>query len=195
MQKLKHEILNYARQLPEGAPLMAKGLLHLGNRAAVDQALLRLAKQEILIRGMRGLYFLPVNTKYGTASPSVEKVISGLASGLCETIVPSGAAAANSLGLSTQIPTRHVYLTSGRSRKFNLGNQVIELQHAEPWQLFPGREGQAIRALAWLGQEDIAMAIQKLKSMLSPVEFGNIAIALSNFPARLGHSVRSALNG
>jgi hypothetical protein len=195
MRQLKKEILEYAQQLPEGAPLMAKGLLHLGNRAAVDQALLRLTKQEKLIRAARGLYFLPVFSKFGKASPSVEKVISGLTSGLCETIVPNGAAAANSLGLSTQIPTRHVYLTSGRSRSIELGKQVIELRHAEPWQLASGREGQAIRALAWLGQEETAHAMHKLKKTLSPDEFGNIVIAMPNFPTELEHSVRNSLNG
>ncbi len=194
MGQLKQEILEYAQQLPEGAPLTAKGLLHLGKRAAVDQALLRLAKKGELIKAMRGLYFLPVTSKFGTASPSVEKVISGLAAGLCETIVPNGAAAANSLGLSTQIPTRYVYLTSGRSRKMQLGKQSIELQHAEPWQLAPGREGQVIRALSWLGQKETDQAVHKLKRKLSPDEFGKIAIAIPNFPPRLGHSIRSALN-
>jgi hypothetical protein len=33
----------HAGGLPEGAAVSAKGLLHLGNRAAIDQALSRLA--------------------------------------------------------------------------------------------------------------------------------------------------------
>ena len=47
---------------------------------------------------------------------------------------PTGAAAANALGLTTQVPVRSVYLTSGRSRTMILGKQVIELQHAPRWQ-------------------------------------------------------------
>ena len=72
-----------------------------------------------------------------------------------EVIVPAGAAAANRLGLTTQVPGRSVYLTSGRSRQLALGAQVIELRHAPRWQLvLPGRPaGEVVRALAWLGRQ------------------------------------------
>ncbi len=36
---LTERILEHAHRQPEGTPLSAKGLLHLGNRAAADQAL------------------------------------------------------------------------------------------------------------------------------------------------------------
>jgi hypothetical protein len=52
-----------------------------------------------------------------------------------EIVVGNGAAAANALGLTTQVPVREVFLTSGRSRKLKLGAQTVELQHAPPWQL------------------------------------------------------------
>ena len=38
MQRLTEEILEHSRSVSEGALLNAKGLLHLGQRAAVDQA-------------------------------------------------------------------------------------------------------------------------------------------------------------
>ncbi len=60
-------------------------------------------------------------------APSVEQAVEALASQRGESIVPSGAAAANTLGLTTQVPVRSVYLTSGRTRTMNLGKHVIEL--------------------------------------------------------------------
>ena len=52
--------------------------------------------------------------------------------------MPNGAAAANALGLTTQVPMRAVYLTSGPSRRLKLGAQMIEIRHAPIWQLiFP----------------------------------------------------------
>jgi len=45
MQRLADQILTHAEGLPEGAPLAAKCLLHLGSRAGVDQALSRLAER------------------------------------------------------------------------------------------------------------------------------------------------------
>jgi hypothetical protein len=43
----------FAKSLPEGAAINAKGLLHLGRRAAIDQALSRLAREGRLIRAAR----------------------------------------------------------------------------------------------------------------------------------------------
>ena len=39
METLAKQILEHAAGLPEGTPLAAKELLHLGGRAAVDQVL------------------------------------------------------------------------------------------------------------------------------------------------------------
>ena len=54
MSSLPHRIVEYAATLPEGAPLCPSALLHLGNRAAVDQALSRLAHRGELLRTARG---------------------------------------------------------------------------------------------------------------------------------------------
>ena len=45
MERLSEQIIQQAAALPEGTPLAAKGLLHLGSRAAVDQALSRLTER------------------------------------------------------------------------------------------------------------------------------------------------------
>ena len=58
MQVLAEQIMERVRALPEGAPVAAKGLLHLGSRAAVDQALSRLVRRGRLVRAGRGVYML-----------------------------------------------------------------------------------------------------------------------------------------
>nr|WP_315393133.1 DUF6088 family protein [uncultured Duganella sp.] len=121
MPTLAHQILQHATALPEGTPLVAKALLHLGNRAAVDQVLSRLVRRSVLLRVGRGIYALPVAGRFGTRAPSTEKVVEGLAQQHGETIVAHGAAAANALGLTTQVPMRAVYLTSGPNRRLKLG--------------------------------------------------------------------------
>ena len=50
MDWLKETTLCYARNQSEGVPVTAKGLLHLGSRAAVDQTLSRLARSGELLR-------------------------------------------------------------------------------------------------------------------------------------------------
>ena len=170
MLRLSEQILAHAERLPEGAPVSAKSLLHLGNRAAVDQALSRLAERGQLIRAGRGVYLRPVASRFGTRAPSVEQAVEALASQRGEVIVSNGAAAANALGLTTQVPVRSVYLTSGRSRKMNLGKQVVELRHAPRWQLTLANRpaGEAVRALAWLGPEKAEEALKTLKRKMPP---------------------------
>src|ERR1700694_1481361 len=124
MQTIAEKILGRAKTLPEGALISAKELLHLGSRAAVDQALKRLEARNELMRLVRGVYVRPVKTRFGVRAPSAERVVEGIAATRAETVVAHGAAAANSLGLTTQVPTKLVYLTSGKSRRLTLGAQV-----------------------------------------------------------------------
>ena len=58
-QPLAKQVLAHAAGLPEGTPLVAKELLHLRNRAAVDQVLSRLVQRGALLRAGRGIYVLP----------------------------------------------------------------------------------------------------------------------------------------
>lgn len=197
MPSLTTQILAYAARLPEGTPVAAKSLLHLGNRAALDQALSRLVQKERLIRAGRGLYLLPVESRFGPRAPSVERAIEALGAQRGEIIVPSGAAAANSLGLTTQVPVRSVYLTSGRTRTLRLGQQRVELRHAPPWQLaLPDRPaGQAVRALAWLGPQQAETALNKLKRTLPAAAFGELVAAAPRLPTWLARSVGKVAHG
>ena len=139
MSSLPTLILNQASESPEGALLCPNALLHLGARAAIDQALSRLARRGRLLRVCQGMYVMPIDTRFGTRPPAVEKVIASLSALLGETIVPSGGAAANALGLTTQAPVRPVYLTSGPNRRLKLGELAVDLRHAS----LAGKPGEA----------------------------------------------------
>ena len=197
MQHLADRIIEHAERLPEGTPVAAKGVLHLGTRAAVDQALSRLAARGRLIRAGRGVYLLPVTSRFGTRAPSVEQAIEALAAQRGEVIVTSGATAANSLGLTTQVPVRSVYLTSGRTRTLSLGKQIVELRHAPRWQLTMAHRpaGQAVRALAWLGPEQAGAALRALKRTLPRAVFDELVAAAPQLPTWLARSVGKAAHG
>ena len=197
MTRLTEQIQAYGTGLPEGAPISAKGLLHLGNRAAVDQALSRLAERGQLIRAGRGVYLRPVTGRFGTRAPSVEQAVEALATQKGEIIVSNGAAAANALGLTTQVPVRSVYLTSGRSRTMSLGKQVVELQHAPRWQLALANRpaGEAVRALAWLGPNQAESALQTLRRKMSPEAFGELVAVAPQLPTWLARSVGKVAHG
>jgi hypothetical protein len=189
MTRLSTQILEETKNLPEGAPIAAKALLHLGKRAAVDQALSRLAVRGKLLRARRGMYLRPVESRFGTRPPSVEKVVEAVRNS--ETIVSSGAAAANRLGLTTQVPVRQVYLTSGPSRQLRLGKQIVELKHAPHWQLAlaGSRAGEVLRALAWVGPHAAKKALRTLQKSLTPEEIGKLKTVASSLPTWLAPSI------
>ena len=108
MWGLPKHIMEYSETLPEGAPLCPGALLHLSNRAAVDQALSRLARSGNLLRICQGVYMRPIKTRFGQCTPDTGKAIAALSALWGETIVPCGGSAANRLGLTTQNPVREV---------------------------------------------------------------------------------------
>jgi hypothetical protein len=172
MEMLADKVLKYIDELPKGTPTGAKELLHLASRDAVDQTLSRLVRRGELMRAARGLYLRPVKGRFGAHPPEISKVMEALAAIRGEQIVQHGAMAANQLGLTTQVPVREIYLTSGRSRSLKLGGQVIELRHVPEWQLVLPEQTAcaAIRALAWLGPKRAAAALRKIRKGLSQSE-------------------------
>ncbi len=197
MQGLNEQIMAHAEALSEGTPLSAKSLLHLGNRAAVDQALSRLVGHGRLMRAGRGIYLRPIETRFGIRSPSVEQAIEMLAAQRGETIVSNGAVAANALGLTTQVPVRPVYLTSGRSRRMSLGTQVVELRHAPRWQLALAERpaGKALRALAWAGPDQADATLATLKRQLPSDAFAELVAIAPQLPTWLARSVGKVAYG
>jgi hypothetical protein len=174
--------------------LSAGAFAALGKRAAVDQALSRLAESGALLRIQRGRYVRPVQSRFGTRAPAPEAVVESLAAESGETIVPNGAVAANALGLTTQVPVRSVFLTSGPSRRLILGNQVVEIRHVDAWQLRASHRaaGQAVRALAWLGPAQAAEAAARLKEILPEAEKRMLVSACASFPPWLAQVVSAA---
>ena len=191
MNTMAKTIREHTKGLPEGTPICAKELLHLGGRAAVDQALSRLLRRGHLMRVGRGVYVRPVEGRFGKRAPSASSVVENIARVTGEAIAPHGAAVANKLGLTTQVPVRSVYITSGRSRQLKLGSQVVELRHAPHWQLALGNQpsGEVLRALAWLGPEKAGAALRTLKRKLSAPELQAIASARSLLPSWLAKQV------
>lgn len=194
MSQLTQIILLQAQSLPEGGLLSPKEFLHLGSRAAIDQALSRLAREGKLLRVGRGAYSLPVRGRFGIRPPSTESVVQAIESTSGETVVASGAAEANALGLTTQVPTREVYLTSGPSRRLKLGNREIELKQGNRWQMLLGKRpaGKAIRALIWLGPEQAPMVLEALKSKLSSEEWEAMRQARPRLPSWIAKAVSEA---
>ena len=130
----------------------------LGSRDAVASALRRHRQSGLIRQLARGLYDYPrADPSLGMLSPSPDAVAKALAGRDAFRLQPSGAYAANLLGLSTQIPMRIVYLTDGCSRTVRMGNKQIILKNTTPRNMATaGRiSGLVIQALRYLGQQHV----------------------------------------
>ena len=191
MPSLPHQIMSQAAASPEGELLCPSALLHLGSRAAVDQALSRLARNGKLMRICQGVYVRPIQTHFGSRPPALEKVIASLSGLWGETIVPCGGTAANALGLTKQVPVRQVYLTSGPNRHLKFGELAVELRHAPRWQLTaPHRPaGEAVRALAWLGSGEVEAGLEAIRPKLTAEDMRELAASRAVMPAWMAEPV------
>ena len=194
MSHLADQILSTARAMPEGGLLSPKEFLHLGSRAAIDKTLSRLAQEGKLMRVSRGAYVAPHQGRFGARPPSTESVVQAIEASCGEMVVPNGAAEANALGLTTQMPIREVFLTSGSSRTLQLGNRRVELKHGNRWQLALGKRpaGKAIRALSWLGPEAAPEALKQLRDRLPESEWEAVLGARPLLPSWMAKVVSEA---
>jgi hypothetical protein len=173
MSTIQNYILDRIRAQGRGKVFIPKDFLDLGSRDAADQSLSRLVKGGEIQRLGRGLYHYPrVNERLGiTLGPDPDEIAEALARQTGSRVVPSGAAASNRLGLSTQVPAKPVYLTDGRTRQVRIGNTVFQLRHAAPKEL-PGdsrTSAMVFQALRHLGQAAVDdQVIARLRRALSP---------------------------
>ena len=134
-----------------------RDFLDIGSRAAVDQALSRLAKAGELRRVGRGLYDLPrISSVLNRPAPvDIDKAVAALARRDSIRIMPDGIAAANQLGLTNAVPAKTSYLTDGSTRDVRIGNRTVRLRHAGPSVMaWAGRpSGPVAQALRWLGPQ------------------------------------------
>lgn len=142
----------------------------LASRSTIGTVLQRNKDAGVIRQLARGLYDYPrQHDSLGVLAPSIDAVAQALKGRDAVRIQPSGAYAANQLGLSDQIPMKVVFLTDGRSRKVQIGNQQIILKQTTPRNMATAGKisGLAIQALKHLGKKQIdANIINKLSQRL-----------------------------
>lgn len=99
---------------------------------SVGRVLSALTEEGMLVRLSPGIYVKPRMSRFGPVMPSVEKVVEGIAVRDKVQVLPSGAAALNALGLSTQVPVSYCFLTMGSARTLMIGNKKVTLKRGVP---------------------------------------------------------------
>lgn len=166
------EIISQAK--PEGV-FVASDFSHIAPINTVRQCLSRLEKSQQIVRIMRGVYYQPAYSELlqEYEAPSPHHVTMALARNFGWTIAPSGAAALNMLGLSTQVPARWSFVSDGPYRSFSFGNITIEFKHCSSKEIsgMSPKTALVIQAIKALGKENIDEEnLQKIRRSLSVEE-------------------------
>lgn len=150
-------------------------LFGIGSRTAVRQALSRLVKQGKIVRVRRGLYALPrVSSLLGLEMPPPpDEMVHAWAKKNGLRVVPSGALAANLLGLSTQVPAKLIYYTNGRTKTLKFGQHTVKLLNRGPKTMdVRGQVSPLVfQALRYLGKKGMTPQVTaRLTSLLKAKE-------------------------
>lgn len=146
----------------------------IGSRTAVATALKR-CKAAGLIRLLgRGLYDTPKqHAELGLLWPAIEDVAKALERKDGIRLQPSGAYAANLLGLSEQVPAKVVFLTDGATRSVKVGPTEITLTRTTPRTMAAAGKlsGLLIQAFRSLGAAHVTtQRIERLRQNLPATE-------------------------
>lgn len=175
MQTMRDQIVARIERLGAGKAFSAKDFLDIASRGTIDMALSGLTRDGTIRRIRRGLYDMPrINPALGgKLSPDIDEAARAIARRQRWKIVPEGAWAANLLGLSTQVPSKIIYLSDGPNYEMPIGRRTIYFKHARPKAL-AGLEGKlalVVQALRHLGRDKVGeQEIAILRAKLSPAE-------------------------
>jgi hypothetical protein len=157
-QSTDSKVIRRIRSHRRGWTFAPDSFKDLGSRLAIDHALTRYMKKGTIRKLARGLYDYPkIDPLLGPLQPSTDDIAKALAGRDATRIQPSGAYAANLLGLTTQVPMKVVYLTDGRSRTIQVKNRQIILKQTTPRNMATAGKisGLIIQALRHIGKEHV----------------------------------------
>jgi Family of unknown function (DUF6088) len=167
----------------------------LGSGAAIDSSLRRLTAAGTIRRLARGLYDYPVQDPVlGLVTPSADAIARALVVRDAIRLQPSGAYAANVLGLSDQVPSRIVFLTDGSDRKVRIGRREIQLKRTTPRNMATAgrKSGTIIQAFRYLGKDHVdARVLAAVGRGLTDQDRQHIRRDLPLAPAWIGDHLRT----
>ncbi len=170
MSELKKEILNRIDEKEYGA-FTTSDFIDMDNYKTISKTLERFENERIIKRIRRGVYYRPKhNNLLGIdESPDINQVALAIARQLNIIIIPSGNFALNIIGLSTQVPSKYIYVTNGAYNEYEVGNNRIYFKHSTSREItaLDNRILISIQALKTIGKGNVDSSIRdKLSTFL-----------------------------
>ncbi len=186
---ISHKIERKIENQKEGSIVVQTDFRGMGTATAINMALSRQADKGRIKRLAHGIYYKPKKDPlFGELSPSAEEVAAAIARKERIRIRPSGMYALNKLGISTQVPTKLVYITNGQRRKIRVGKTLVTFKPttAKKMALKGSLSSLVIQALEELGTDNISEGVkQKLRNFLLKEDADLLRKDLALAPARI----------
>lgn len=178
------------KKIPRGKIFSAESICPNYSIKNIKIVLRQLIKRNEIGTISHDMYFRPGKNRYfpdSPLSPDTEKIIRAISKKTGEIISVHGAVALNQLGLSTQVPLRSIYYTTGRSRDIKInGVKRIKLVHVNPKIIvMPNTVTCHVVAALWFeGKKYLKpLVLKKLHNRLKDKYFNEVLKHLDKMPA------------
>jgi hypothetical protein len=159
MQSINKKVVSIIYGHGRGWAFSPNDFVSVFSRQQIDNALSELCHEGKIRRVWRGVYDYPKFSELlqQELSPDFDQVAKAFARKFNWRIQPTGDAALNLLGLSTQVPSRLVYFSDGPNRQYDVGNYTLEFKKSalKDVGFKYHKSGLIVQALKSLGKERI----------------------------------------
>ena len=199
MQLTESKILEHIKAKGKGFVFTSKYFSSQADDVSVvTSALSRLVQKKVIRRLTHGLYDLPeVHPKLGEIMPTTQKIIDAIKTSDAVEVQPTGAYAANLLGLSTQIPMKMELYTNGPKKTIRIGKQEIILKPTTPKNMIGAgtKAGLILHALKQIGKDNVTdEMIKQIRSKIEEQDFKHIKKQIQFAPVWIAKIMRALIN-
>ena len=159
------QIWDKIKAFKQGNVFCANDFDDIGTRGNIDVILHRLSVNGSIRRLGYGLYDIPLKSKLlGNLTPRIDDILSAYSRRMGQVFVPDPLNSANLLGITTQIPSKLLYLTNGKTHTIDICGLDINFIHTSSKKLVGAMTpiGVVIQALRYFGSNKISDAILKI---------------------------------
>ena len=164
--------------MDKGKVFISNDFLDIASNETVRRTLNQLVKENKINRIINGFYYRPRYSELigEYEEPSMYELAIAIARKYNWDIAPYNSTALNLLGLSTQVPSKWTFISSGRYIEYEIGNNKIEFK-VKPSEIanMSLKTATVIQAIKALGKDEITEDdIRKIKQNLSKADKENL---------------------
>ncbi|MDQ0567698.1 DUF6088 family protein [Mycoplasma yeatsii] len=173
------QIQDRINDMKNGKVFISDDFFDIASNETVRRTLNRLVEEQKIRRVMNGFYYSP---RYSELIKEYEQVrIEELAKAIARKhnwdIAPFGLACLNILGLSTQVPVKVIYVSSGKSKIYKVGKMPLEFRKVSNKEIsnMSLKTRVVIQAIKEIGKENMTnYYIDRIRDELSEIEINNL---------------------